>query len=76
VAVGTVAVGLLDAALEWEDVGFHLFYHEGHENRFWVLSFEFWVLGFSVNELLAFCDRVSENKLLTRHRRGGLGDKG
>ena len=36
-AVEAVAVGLLDAALEWEDVGvfaylgFHLFYHEGLE---------------------------------------------
>ena len=44
VAVKTVAVGLLDAALEWEDVGFHLFYHGGHEKRFWVLGFGFWVL--------------------------------
>ena len=28
-----MAVGLLDAALEGEDVGFHLFYHEGHEGN-------------------------------------------
>ena len=32
-AVETVAAGLLDAALEWEDVEFHLFYHEGHEGN-------------------------------------------
>ena len=32
-SVEAVAVGLLDTALEWEDVGFHLFYHEGHEGN-------------------------------------------
>ena len=32
-AVETVEVGLLDAALEWEEFVFHLFYHEGHEGN-------------------------------------------
>ena len=47
-----VAVGLLDAALEWEGLGFHLFYHEGHEGNegCWaykaVLSFGHWNSGF------------------------------
>jgi len=33
VAVEAVAVGLLDAALEWAYVGVHFFYHEGHEGN-------------------------------------------
>jgi len=32
--------------------------------QFWVLSFGFWVLGFSVIKLLVFCDRKPGDKVL------------